>query len=274
MAHVGTIRNTLFFTSALVWGACSTPKAEPAAAAPDKPTATPASEPVASEPEPPKPEPKVEKKEPPRDPADRRAHPALRDPSLAKETAPARYTVLFATTKGDVLIDIRRSWAPLGADRFYNLVKIGAFNDTAFFRVVQGFMAQIGIPGDPEIARIWRNAKIPDDPVTQSNRRGTITFATSGKDARVNQVFINFVDNGRLDAMGFAPIGVVRDMHVMDQIHSGYGESAPAGRGPRQARIQREGNAYLRAEFPELDYVKHARVTEEVRQPPKPKPSQ
>jgi peptidyl-prolyl cis-trans isomerase A (cyclophilin A) len=194
-------------------------------------------------------------------PAER--HPALLDPSRARETAPERYTVSLDTTKGEILVDVRRSWAPLGADRFYNLVKIGYFDDTAFFRVVAGFMAQIGIHGDPEINRVWRTQRIEDDPVAHQNAAGTVSFATSGKNSRVNQIFINLVDNSRLDAMGFAPIGRVRGLDVVEQLHSGYGEGAPAGRGPLQARVQNEGNAYLRAEFPQLDYIRSAKVVDE-----------
>ena len=168
------------------------------------------------------------------------------------------------STKGLVDIDMRRSWAPAGVDRFYSLVKIGYFDDTAFFRVIPGFMAQIGIHGNPEINRAWRMQKIEDDPVTQSNTRGTVSFATSGRNSRVNQFFINFADNSRLDPMGFAPIGRVRSMDIVDQLFGGYGEGAPAGKGPQQARLQSEGNAYLKAEFPELDYIKRVYIAEEV----------
>jgi peptidyl-prolyl cis-trans isomerase A (cyclophilin A) len=194
-------------------------------------------------------------------------HPALLDPSQARFTAPERFTVVFDTTKGIIDVDVRRSWAPTGADRFYSLVKIGYFDDTAFFRVIDGFMAQIGIHGDPAVNRAWRNERIEDDPVTQSNMRGMLSFATSGKNSRVNQFFINFSDNARLDAMGFAPIGRVRSMDVVDKLYSGYGEGAPAGRGPLQARLQSEGNAYLKAEFPQLDYIRRASIAEETNVP-------
>jgi peptidyl-prolyl cis-trans isomerase A (cyclophilin A) len=186
---------------------------------------------------------------------------ALLRPGEATETAPERYSVRLDTTKGEVYIDVRRSWAPRGADRFYNLVKRGYFDDTAFFRVVAGFMAQIGIHGHPAVNTAWRNARIEDDPVTQSNTRGMVTFATSGKNSRTTQFFINLVDNARLDGMGFAPIGRVRNVNVVERLYAEYGEGAPAGRGPIQARIQSEGNAYLRREFPELDYIRRASVT-------------
>lgn len=194
-------------------------------------------------------------------------HPGLLDPSQAVLTAPERFTVTLDTTKGMIDIDVRRSWAPVGADRFYSLVKIGYFDNTAFFRVITGFMAQVGIHGDPAVNRAWRMQRIEDDPPTQSNTRGMVSFATSGRNSRVNQFFINFGDNARLDPMGFAPIGRVRDMTVVDQLYAGYGEGAPAGNGPLQARMQSEGNAYLKAEFPQLDYIRRAMIADELKVP-------
>lgn len=188
------------------------------------------------------------------------ANPALLNPALATETAPAQYTVRFDTTKGEILIDVTRSWAPIGADRFYNLVRIGYFNDIAFFRVIPGFMAQVGLNGDPAVNRAWRDATIQDDSPTQSNTEGMVSFATSGQDSRVQQFFINFGNNARLDGMGFAPFGRVRDMNTINQIHGGYGEGAPGGRGPSQALIQSRGNEYLRAQFPNLDYIRGASI--------------
>jgi peptidyl-prolyl cis-trans isomerase A (cyclophilin A) len=191
-------------------------------------------------------------------------HPGLLDPNQARFSAPERFTVVLDTTKGLIDVDVRRSWAPAGVDRFYSLVKIGYFDDTAFFRVIPGFMAQVGIHGNPEVNRAWRMQRIEDDPATQSNTRGMLTFATSGRNSRVNQFFINFTDNARLDPMGFAPIGRVRSMDVVDKLYGGYGEGAPAGQGPAQARLQSEGNAYLKAEFPQLDYIKRVWIAEEV----------
>ncbi|MFK8000029.1 MAG: peptidylprolyl isomerase [Polyangiales bacterium] len=188
------------------------------------------------------------------------ANPALLNPALATETAPAQYTVRFDTTKGEILVDVTRSWAPIGADRFYNLVRIGYFNDIAFFRVIPGFMAQVGLNGDPAVNRAWRDATIQDDPPTQSNTQGMVSFATSGPNSRVQQFFINFGNNARLDGMGFAPFGRVRDMNTINQIHGGYGEGAPGGRGPSQALIQSRGNEYLRAQFPNLDYIRGASI--------------
>ena len=192
------------------------------------------------------------------------AHPGLRDPSKANETAPERYTVKLETTKGDMLIDVTRAWSPTGADRFYNLVRVGYYDDVAFFRVIAGFMAQVGISGDPSLNAIWREARIKDDPVVKGNQRGYVTFAKTGApNSRTTQFFINFKDNSMLDRMGFASFGVLRDeasLKVLDSLHSGYGEGAPRGRGPSQGRIQREGNAYLKADFPKLDYIKRATI--------------
>jgi len=178
-----------------------------------------------------------------------------------REKAPGTYRVRFETSAGDFVIEVRRDWAPLGADRFYNLARSGYFDGVRFFRVLPGFVAQFGIHGDPRVSAAWREQSIRDDPVRRGNARGTITFATAGPDTRTTQLFINFRDNDRLDGMGFAPLGQVVDgMDVVDRLHAGYGEGAPAGRGPLQDRMQAEGNAYLEREFAELDYVKRATV--------------
>ena len=142
----------------------------------------------------------------------------------------------------------------------YNLVKMGYFDDVAFFRVVKGFMVQFGIHGDPSVNRIWRRAAINDDPAgKKSNTRGMVTFATAGPNMRTTQLFINYGNNARLDSMGFAPFGkVIEGMKVVDAIEGVYGEGAPAGNGPAQEMIQTQGNAYLKAQFPKLDYIKHA----------------
>lgn len=177
--------------------------------------------------------------------------------------APDVYQAKFETSKGDFVIEVHREWAPRGADRFYNLVKYGFFDDVRFFRAIEGFMVQFGIHGDPQVMDKWRDANIQDDPVVQSNKRGFITFATSGPDSRSTQVFINFADNSNLDSMGFAPFGkVIEGMDVVDSLHTGYGEGAPQGRGPDQGRIQYEGNEYLKRDFPKLDYVKKATIVE------------
>jgi peptidyl-prolyl cis-trans isomerase A (cyclophilin A) len=190
----------------------------------------------------------------------------LRPPS-SPPPAPEAYTALLRTTQGELRVDVRRSWAPLGADRFYHLVKLGFFDGIAFFRVVAGFMAQTGLHGDPAVNTAWRNQLIPDDPVAQSNLPGMISFATSGPNTRTTQVFINLADNARLDGMGFAPFGRVRELEIAQRLFSGYGEGAPQGAGPMQARIQREGNGYLKAEFPKLDYIERATIEKESNPP-------
>jgi peptidyl-prolyl cis-trans isomerase A (cyclophilin A) len=179
------------------------------------------------------------------------------DPALATAKAPDVFRARFATSKGDFVIEVHRSWAPNGADRFFNLVKMGFFDDTRFFRVIERFMVQYGIPGDPQVSAKWRDAHIPDDPVTQSNARGYVTFAQTGApNSRTTQVFVDYGDNTRLDASGFAPFGkVVQGMDVVDSLYKGYGEGAPEGGGPSQGRIQTEGNAYLDQEFPKLDRI-------------------
>ena len=187
---------------------------------------------------------------------------ALKNPAALKETAPAAYKVNFDTSAGAFVVEVQRDWAPQGADRFYNLVKSGFFDNTRFFRVISGFMVQFGIHGDPAVSAAWRNARIPPDPVKQSNKRGYITYAMGGSpDTRTTQLFINFGDNARLDASGFAPFGrVVSGMDVVDKIYSAYGEGAPGGAGPEQGRIQAEGNAYLTKDFPKMDYIKTAQI--------------
>jgi len=188
--------------------------------------------------------------------------PALLSPSGVTGRAPERFTVVLDTTAGEIRMNVTRAWSPNGADRFYALVRAGYYTNVAFFRVVSGFMAQTGIHGDPAVNAAWRDANIPDDPVAQHNTRGMVSFATAGPGTRTTQFFINFVDNSRLDGMGFSPFARIEDasMAVVDRLHAGYGEGAPAGRGPMQARMQREGNRYLRAEFPALDYIRSVRI--------------
>ena len=186
---------------------------------------------------------------------------ALRNPAALNEKAPDKFNAVFDTSKGSFTITVTRAWAPLGADRFYNLVKSGFYDDVRFFRVISGFMAQVGIHGNPTIAKAWMGARIQDDPVKQSNRRGFVSFATAGANTRTTQIFINFGDNVSLDKMGFAPFGeVTSGMGVVDKLYSGYGEGAPSGKGPDQQRVQGEGNAYLNKEFPRLDFIKTATI--------------
>jgi peptidyl-prolyl cis-trans isomerase A (cyclophilin A) len=180
---------------------------------------------------------------------------SLRDPSALKETAPDTYKASFDTSAGAFVVEVHRDWAPKGADRFYNLVKNGFFDNCRFFRVVPGFMVQFGINGNPAIQTAWRTANITDDQVKQSNKRGYITFATSGPNSRTTQVFINFGDNASLDRQGFAPFGrITSGMEVVDKINAQYREQ------PNQGMIQSQGNAYLNKEFPKLDYVKKATI--------------
>jgi peptidyl-prolyl cis-trans isomerase A (cyclophilin A) len=188
----------------------------------------------------------------------------LKTPAQLTEKAPEEYRVRFDTSKGPFVVEVHRDWAPNGADRLYNLVKNGFFDDVRFFRVVPGFMAQFGINGNPAIQTVWREATIKDDPVKQSNKRGFVTFAKTGApNSRSTQIFINFDDNEFLDqpAQGFAPFGrVVDGMNIVQKLNGDYGDAAPRGKGPDQGRIQTEGNGYLTKDFPNLDYVKTATI--------------
>ena len=179
---------------------------------------------------------------------------ALMHPASLTAQAPASFKVKLTTTKGDIIIQVTRSWAPKGADRFYNLVKNGFFTDAAFFRYVSGFIVQFGIPADPKVAAAWRSANITDDPVTQPNSPGTLVFATAGPNTRTTQLFINLADNTRsLSPQGFAPFGkVTQGMDVVAKLYSGYGET------PDQGQIQAQGKAYLDKSFPKMDSIKSA----------------
>jgi peptidyl-prolyl cis-trans isomerase A (cyclophilin A) len=181
-----------------------------------------------------------------------------------KKQAPAEFRVRFETDKGDFAVQVTREWAPLGADRFYNLVRHGFYDSNRFFRVVPGFVTQFGLNGDPLVSAAWRNANIPDDPRKQPNARGTITFANAGPSSRTTQVFINFKDNVALDGegRGFSPFGrVIAGMDVVDGVCADYAEGGPAG-APDQGRLQQEGNEYLRRDFPRLTYIVRARIAD------------
>ena len=186
------------------------------------------------------------------------------EPSLATAQAPETFLADFTTTQGDFVVEVHRGWAPHGADRFYNLVKLGFYDDTRFFRAIPDFMVQFGIAGDPGVASKWQTQTIPDDPVTQSNLRGFVSFAQTGRpNSRTTQVFICFLNHPQLDESGFAPFAkVVRGMDVVDGLYKGYGEGAPSGEGPSQERIVSEGNAYLDRDFPKLDRILRARVVD------------
>ena len=194
---------------------------------------------------------------------------ALMNPRSLTAKAPDTYKVRFKTTKGDIDVQVTRAWAPLGADRFWNLVRNGFYNDAAFFRVLPGFVAQFGLPANPKLSGVWEAARITDDPVTQSNKRGTLSFATAGPNTRTTQIFINYGENARLDSMGFAPFGVVLEngMAVADQFHSGYGER------PNQGRIGAEGKAYLDREFPQLDKILSIEILDPLPAAAKPAPA-
>ena len=190
------------------------------------------------------------------------ASPGFTDPAKLTEKAPETFKAQFDTTKGKFIIEVTRSLSPNGADRFYNLVRSGYFTDVAFFRVVPGFMCQFGMHGDPAVTAKWADARIPDDPVVSSNKRGTITFAMGGPNTRSTQFFINFSDNTRLDGMGFSPFGkVIEGMDVVDKINGEYGDMPQqGGSGPNPEFIAQQGNAYLKKEFPHLDYIKSATI--------------
>lgn len=184
---------------------------------------------------------------------------ALLNPNSLQAKAPAEYTVKFVTTAGDFTVKATRAWAPNGADRFYNLVQNHFYDGAAFFRVLPGFMAQFGMSAYPEVSSAWEQANIQDDPVVQSNRRGTVSFAMAGPNTRTTQVFINYNDNNSLDQSGFAPFAVVtHGMEVVDKLYYAYGEGAPSGNGPDQSQIKYQGRTYLEKQFPKLDVIRSA----------------
>lgn len=188
--------------------------------------------------------------------------PLLRTADYA-ETAPDRFRVEMETSEGVVTIEVHRAWAPLGADRFYNLAKGGFYDDTRIYRVLDDFMAQWGLNGDPYVNQAWKSEFIVDDPVTQSNLRGRVAFAKGGVHTRTTEVFISTKDNGPLDENGFAPFGeVVEGMDVVDRFYSAYGDGPPRGEGPYQAMAAARGNAYFDEEFPELTRIISMRVVE------------
>ena len=174
------------------------------------------------------------------------------------EQAPDEFSVRLETSVGSVVIQVTREWAPHGADRFYNLVSNGFYDEQRFFRVVPGFVVQWGLSGNPKLNMAWRQANILDDPVKQVNTRGRITYAkTNQPNTRTTQLFINLGDNSNLDGMGFAPFGeVVEGMEVVDAINAEYGQQ------PNQGQIAGRGNAYLEENFPNLDYIIKAEIIE------------
>ncbi len=185
---------------------------------------------------------------------------SLMVPAAFTDTAPETYNVKFDTSVGEFVIKVTREWAPHGADRFYNLVKNGFFDEARFFRAMPNFMVQFGLNGNSSVAKTWLAARIPVDKVTQSNKKGFVTFAMGDKpDSRTTQVFINLRNNTNLDRLGFAPFGeVASGAEVVDKIYTGYGDAAPKGSGPTATRVVNEGNAYLTKSFPKMDYIKTA----------------
>ena len=182
---------------------------------------------------------------------------ALKHPESLVDTAPGKFEVEFKTSAGTFAVTVDRDLAPIGADRFYNLVGAGFFSDCRFYRVVPDFMAQFGYHGKPDITAVWVDATLPDEPPRQRNTRGTITFATRGPNTRTTQLFVNLADNAHLDEQGFAPFGrVTRGLAVVDAVYGGYGEK------PSQQQIHREGNAYLNEQFPKMDYIESARLVD------------
>ncbi len=184
------------------------------------------------------------------------------DAPIFQRPAPARFRVAFETSAGNFTIDVHRDWAPIGADRLYHLVRAGFFDDSRFSRVVPNFIVQFGIPGDPRVTAEWKDRQLKDDPVRHPNARGTIAYAMTGPNTRTHQLFISRVDNTRLDAQGFAPLGeVVEGMDVVDRIYEGYGETSGGGmRAGKQHDVLAQGNAWLDANFPKLDHLVRARI--------------
>lgn len=189
------------------------------------------------------------------------------DSELAR-AAPDSFRVELQTSRGPITVMARRAWAPHGVDRFYYLAKHGYYDSTYFFRVIENFVAQFGISGNPSINSAWQNRRIPDDPVRHPNTRGTLAFASQGPNSRSVQLFINLRDNPKLDTYGggFPPIAeVTSGLNVAESLYDGYGEGAPAGLGPRQDLITDQGNAYLRRYFPQLDLIQRATIAQEWR---------
>jgi peptidyl-prolyl cis-trans isomerase A (cyclophilin A) len=173
------------------------------------------------------------------------------------------FYVKMETSKGDVVIEVHPEWAPIGAAHFKELVERKHYDECRFFRVLEGFMAQVGMSGDPKIQAEWGEKTIKDEPVKRSNKRGFVTYAKGGPNSRSTQIFFNYGDNSQLDPQGFPPFGIVIEgMPVLDSLYNEYGEGAPGGSGPSQGGIARGGNEYLNKNFPKLDYIKTARIVD------------
>ena len=184
----------------------------------------------------------------------------LSKPAALTEAAPATFKANFVTSQGAFVVTVHKDWAPKGADRFYNLVTSGYFDEIRFFRVIPNFMAQFGIHGTPAVSKAWTDARITDDPVKQSNKRGFVTFATAGPNTRTTQLFVNFGDNASLDKQGFSPFGeVTSGMDVVDKLYNGYGEIYRR-QDFELPRFMSEGNAYMAKAFPKMDFIKTATI--------------
>ena len=176
------------------------------------------------------------------------------------EKTPDVFQAVFDTSKGQVVIEVHRDWAPVGVDHFFSLIQTGYYDGVRFFRVTRNYV-QFGINGDPKINGLWSTARLPDDKVKQSNLKGTLTFAHLGANTRTTQLFFNMKDNKDLDKQGFAPFGkVTAGMDVVERLYSAYGDMAPRGQGPDPSKIEVQGNPYLDAKFPRLDYIKKATI--------------
>ena len=188
---------------------------------------------------------------------------ACSQPAPKQVVIPEVYRVKFETSKGDFVVEVTRGWAPRGADRFHELLRMRYYDESRFFRVLPGFIAQFGIHKDFDVHAKWRELVIADDPPKEKNLRGTLAFAQSGPNTRATEVFINLKDNPELDEDRFTPFGkVVQGMEVADMLYSGYGELGPKGKGPDAGRVENETNEYVVPRFPKLDYIKRARFVE------------
>ncbi len=176
------------------------------------------------------------------------------------EKTPDVFQAVFETSKGKVVIEVHRDWAPIGVDHFFSLLQTGFYDGNRFFRVTHSYV-QFGINGDPKTNALWSTASLPDDPVKQSNVKGTLTFAHLGANSRTTQLFFNMKNNKDLDKQSFAPIGkVITGMDIVESLYSAYGDMVPRGMGPDPSKIEVQGNAYLEAKFPRLDYIKKATI--------------
>jgi peptidyl-prolyl cis-trans isomerase A (cyclophilin A) len=256
---VKTFLSISVFAASLAFAQAPPPPPQAATKAPAAPAKPAAAKPAAVKPTVPAKPPAAAKPKP----AAALPKPVLTNPATFKTQGPDTFKVKFTTPKGDFVVQVNRAWAPLGADRFFNLIRAGFYNDAHFFRLVKGFVVQFGIHANPAISRVWQNANLEDDAVRESNKRGTISYATRGPNTRTTQLFINLGDNSRLDGMGFAPFAaVVEGMDVVDKLYDGYGEEA------QQGLIQEQGAAYLRKNFPMMDFVKTAVIFDPAAPPP------